>query len=196
MTLKKGKNKTSLDNKTIKISQEYSMEGPSRGTPESAGIDIPFPYGEGEKITIQPNEIIKIDSGVKILNMPKDHCGLLVIRSGLAQDGLTLANGIGIIDPDFKDNIHLLLKNNNKNSAITIKHGVKVAQIVIIPFYQGEIKINRIFSINELIGVDEMGDYISDKELIEIGEKESEDDFWIPLPIRNTIRIGGFGSTN
>ena len=62
--------------------------------------------------------------------IPANHYLMLLSRSGLAAEGITVQGGL--IDADFRGVIHVLLHNSNKN-ARRITKGEKVAQGVILP---------------------------------------------------------------
>jgi dUTP pyrophosphatase len=151
---------------------------PSRGTKFSPGIDIPIL----NDIVIEPYQTVLINTGIIIVNMPSYFCGLLTIRSSQAKRGITLANGLGIIDPDFKDEVCLLLKNNTEFPSLLIE-GERIAQIVIIPTFRGDIKINQQDKSSTSSNPPIQVDYLSEKN-------------WIPIEVRTNKRTGGFGSTN
>ena len=47
--------------------------------------------------------------------------------------GLMLANGVGIIDPDYRGEIKACVFNRN-TTPITIEHGMKITQAVFVPY--------------------------------------------------------------
>jgi dUTP pyrophosphatase len=54
-------------------------------------------------------------------------------RSGLAlKQGLALANGIGVIDSDYRGEIFVAIINNDKEPK-TIENGERVGQLMILP---------------------------------------------------------------
>jgi hypothetical protein len=83
--------------------------------------------------------------------MPKKHCGLITIRTTVALQGLSLTNGVGIIDSDYHGEVKILLTNNT-NSDIILTPGDRFAQLIILPTFSGEIVVNRYQTIRELIG--------------------------------------------
>lgn len=59
--------------------------------------------------------------------------GLVFARSGLAvKHGLTLSNGVGVIDSDYTGEIKVGLVNLS-DKAYTIEPGERIAQLVIMP---------------------------------------------------------------
>ena len=60
--------------------------------------------------------------------------GFLYSRSGLgARDGLTVAQGVGVIDPDYTGEILVMLLNTSAEER-RIRRGERVAQLVFQPF--------------------------------------------------------------
>lgn len=77
-----------------------SLELPIRGTNKSAGYDFIAPFD----FILEPNEIIKIPTGVKVY-MLDDECFALLDRSGVGfKYNVRLCNQIGIIDADYYNN--------------------------------------------------------------------------------------------
>ena len=56
---------------------------------------------------------------------------LVCSRSGLALSGITVANSPGIIDPDYKGEIGVILHNGGFDTTF-IKQGDRIAQLVIL----------------------------------------------------------------
>jgi dUTP pyrophosphatase len=57
-------------------------------------------------------------------------------RSGLALEGLIVANSPGTIDSDYRGEIKVLLVNINGQQTISIKPGDRIAQMVFAPVIQ------------------------------------------------------------
>lgn len=109
----------------------------------SAGLDL---YCHNLSETGRPNKIIipphatsrPIPCGLAF-TPPEGFIGCICSRSGLAGQGLFVANAPGIIDPDYTGEICVLLYNGGFKS-YTISHGDRVAQLLFIPFIVPEIK--------------------------------------------------------
>lgn len=91
-----------------------------------AAEDVFIPFMDGAKL---------IDTGVKIESVnwdvvPDGFIPEIQIRarSGLALHGILLANGIGTVDPDYRDNIKVALLNAGRASGYWINRGRRVAQ--------------------------------------------------------------------
>lgn len=66
--------------------------------------------------------------------------GMVTIRSSVARSGISLANGVGIIDAGYQGMIVLLL-NNNTLEPVTIEKNSRVAQMILVPCFIPTIKI-------------------------------------------------------
>ena len=77
---------------------------PTRGTNGSAGMDM-YACIE-ENITVNPGELKIIPTGVAVALPSADYAVFLYARSGLGvKHGICLANGVGVIDSDYRGEI-------------------------------------------------------------------------------------------
>ena len=120
----------------IKIKRvNYKAQLPTRGTEQSAGYDLYscFPDGWGERLVIQPNETVKIDTGLQ-MELPEGYFGGIFPRSGLAiKQGLVVANNVGVIDADYRGNIIVALHNDSDYEQM-IYDGDRIAQLILLPY--------------------------------------------------------------
>ena len=66
--------------------------------------------------------------------LPEGTFGAVVARSGLAsKQGLRPANCLGVIDSDYRGECFVAL-HNDSNEERTVRHGDRVAQLVLLPF--------------------------------------------------------------
>lgn len=109
---------------------------PQRQTACSAGADL-CACIDGD-IVIKPGEIVKIKTGVAV-EPEFSECVLLVFaRSGLStKNGINLANGVGVVDSDYRGEIIVPLMNNGIDNFV-VKNGMRVAQIVCMPVFMTE----------------------------------------------------------
>ena len=120
---------------------------PSYQTRGSSGLDIraylpKHTRDSGE--VLFPGQRLLVSSGF-IFEIPDGYEGQLRPRSGLAlKYGISLANGIGTIDSDYRGKLGVLLINLG-DSPFTVKHGQRIAQLVIAPYTKVKLKI-----VNEL----------------------------------------------
>ena len=103
---------------------------PTYGSAEAAGADL---YAcLDAPVTVQPGETAWIPTGIA-LEVPKGCAGLVYARSGLGvKRGLAPANKVGVIDSDYRGQIHVVLLNHGKTEQ-TIQHGERIAQFLITP---------------------------------------------------------------
>lgn len=110
---------------------------PKYATPCSAGADI-FARID-EEITVWPGTRALIPTKIKIA-IPDGCCGLLLGRSGLAlKHGICLANGVGLIDSDYRGELGVILQNNG-GEPFKVKDGMRIAQLVIVQYQQTRFK--------------------------------------------------------
>ena len=104
---------------------------PTRGTSGSAGYDL---YADIEEdIEIQPHTTVKISTGIAVA-IPEGYFGGIFARSGLAtKQGLTLANGTGVVDSDYRSNVIVALHNSSNEPQKVLK-GSRIAQLIVIPY--------------------------------------------------------------
>lgn len=103
---------------------------PLRGTPQSAGLDLSAAI-EGP-VTLAPGETVPIGTGLAI-ELPQGSVGLVFGRSGLGvRHGLCPANGVGVIDADYRGEVIVGLYNHGA-APYTLKPGERIAQLVILP---------------------------------------------------------------
>ena len=96
---------------------------PSRGTPDSAGLDVSCT----EDIVIEPHSFVTIPLHLSVECRPGTYVQLQE-RSSMAIKGLTLAGGV--IDSDYRGNIHAI-PINNSNVPVVLKKGQKFAQMIV-----------------------------------------------------------------
>jgi dUTP pyrophosphatase len=108
---------------------------PKRATEGSAGYDL----SSIEDITIMPQEIKLIPTGLKVL-MPKNEALFVFPRSSLAiKKGLMMSNSVGVIDADYYGNSdnegHIMVPLiNMRNEPVQILKGERIAQGVFLQY--------------------------------------------------------------
>jgi len=121
----------------VKIKRiDPSVELPKYHTSESAGFDI----ASNQDVAIAPGEVAKIPTGL-VIAAPRGHFLLIAARSSLPlKKGLVMANGIGVIDPDYagpNDQIHIIV-HNITSEVVEVKKGERLAQGIFLPIVQAE----------------------------------------------------------
>jgi dUTP pyrophosphatase len=115
----------------MKIKKVRDVKTPSRGTPDSAGIDffLPKDYIQEPK-TLRPGESVLIPSGIKA-NVP-DGYGLVAMNKSGVSTKQGLIYGAQLVDPDYTGEIHIHVFNVS-NQPQTIQPEQKIMQFVLIP---------------------------------------------------------------
>ena len=101
---------------------------PTRGTDHAAGFDL-LALLAGP-VTLQPWDSMVIPTGLRV-EIPIGMVGLVCPRSGLAaKTGVTVLNAPGVIDPDYRGDVGVILVNHGPEP-VTINPGDRVAQMII-----------------------------------------------------------------
>lgn len=131
-----------MDKIHIKLfSKEYSITEllPEYKTRGSAGMDLKAAIKE--PVTIKPQEIKLIPTGVGISLSNTDNVALIYARSGLSSKyGITMANSVGVIDSDYRGEIFCPLINLSDKEFI-LKPLERMAQLVVAPIFKPEIEV-------------------------------------------------------
>lgn len=109
------------------------VSGLSPATAMSVGFDLRACVDEGGAV-IPAGERLLIPAGIAVQPVAEGVAGFVYSRSGLgAREGLTVAQGVGIIDPDYTGEIMVYLLNTSRE-ARTIARGERMAQLVFQPW--------------------------------------------------------------
>ena len=109
---------------------------PKRASELAAGYDL----HALDDARIFPGETVMIDTGVAI-QLTKGTFGAVYARSGLStKRGLGLANGVGVIDADYRGTIKVPLYNRGMESQ-WVRKGERIAQLVVTPCITEDIEI-------------------------------------------------------
>ncbi|MDR1685834.1 MAG: dUTP diphosphatase [Desulfovibrio sp.] len=112
----------------------YGEAGLSPATPGSAGLDLRACPEHGEELTILPGERCAVPAGLAVEPLEEGTAAFVYSRSGLgAVRGIIVAQGVGVIDPDYRGEIRVFLLNSGR-TAYTVCKGERIAQIVFQPF--------------------------------------------------------------
>lgn len=104
---------------------------PHKATEGSAGLDMHACVDT--PVTIAPHALVSIPTGIAIGLPGPQYVALLFARSGLGvKHGITLSNGVGVIDSDYRGEIFVGLCNVS-DTAYTIEPGERIAQMTVFP---------------------------------------------------------------
>jgi dUTP pyrophosphatase len=121
----------------MKFLKIRDVKSPTRGTPQSAGIDLYVP-NDFPETTILPGFSVLIPSGLKV-NVPEGHAFIAFNKSGVAtKKGLQV--GACVIDEDYQGEIHIHLVNIGDESQV-IKAGDKIIQCVLLPINYENVEV-------------------------------------------------------
>ena len=117
-----------------KINQQAEI--PKYETPQSAGMDIraclesPMLIRPMERVLVPTGLAVELENGFEVQ---------VRARSGLAlKNGISLVNGIGTIDSDYRGEIGVILVNLGQEDFI-INNGDRIAQLVIARYEKPDI---------------------------------------------------------
>lgn len=109
-----------------------SAKVPHYATEGAAAVDLCAAIDE--PITLAPAERRLIPTGIAI-SIPQNTVAVLSARSGLSyKKGISAANGIGVIDSDYRGEIFFSAINLSTES-YTVEPGDRIAQLMLLPVY-------------------------------------------------------------
>ena len=104
---------------------------PMYATAESAGFDL----SAAADLTIAPGQIALVPTGL-VIEVPSGYfLGIFARSSTPLKRGLLVANGVGIIDPDYSgpdDEVRIQVLNIT-SAAVSVKRGDRLAQGIMLP---------------------------------------------------------------
>lgn len=117
------------------------------------GTQIPFPYYASPgaaamdlhacldaPVTLEPGGRAVIPTGIAIALPGAEYVALVFARSGLGvRKGISLSNGVGVIDSDYRGEIMVGLTNAGQ-AAYTVQPGERIAQMAVMPVVQADIE--------------------------------------------------------
>ena len=117
----------------IRIKMSRGMQAPEYATEGAAAMDLRAALEEGETVTLLPGERVLVPTGVSIAPASRDIVAIVAARSGLGvKKGITLSNGIGVIDSDYRGEICVGLFNSSREP-FEIRRGDRIAQLMFLP---------------------------------------------------------------
>jgi dUTP pyrophosphatase len=109
---------------------------PARTRGGDAGYDL----RATERVSIPQDGRRLVGTGVAIA-LPPGVAGLVTPRSGLAiEHGLTLLNAPGLIDPNYRGEIKVILHNTSERR-YTVEVGDRVAQLLLVPYWAPDLEV-------------------------------------------------------
>ncbi|SHN69097.1 dUTP diphosphatase [Desulfovibrio litoralis] len=103
-------------------------------TDQAVGLDLRACLEDQKSLIIKKGERKKIAVGLAFEPIAENIAAFIYSRSGLgAKEGLCVAQGVGIIDPDYRGEIFIYILNTSEKDK-EILHGERIAQAVFQPF--------------------------------------------------------------
>ena len=104
---------------------------PGYGTDEAAGFDL----AAAHDVRVAPGQIALVRTGL-VIEVPTGHfLGIFARSSTPLKRGLMVANGVGVIDPDYSgpnDEVMVQVLNFTA-SEVMVQRGDRLAQAVVLP---------------------------------------------------------------
>ena len=108
-----------------------------RGVPDAMYVNDGIQYIA--QTEIQPGEVKKVGTGVQVA-IPEGYVMKMYVRSSTGiKKNLCLANGTGIIDAGYRDEIVMALHNFGKD-VVKIQDGDRLCQFIILPYPKLELE--------------------------------------------------------
>ena len=94
-----------------------------------------------EPVTVAPRALVSIPTGIAIALPSAEYVALVFARSGLGiKHGVTLSNGVGVIDSDYRGEIRVGLTNLS-DTPYTVSPGDRIAQLAVMPVVQAQLEV-------------------------------------------------------
>lgn len=105
---------------------------PTKATSGSAGFDLHACIDKD--LPIKKGDLIRVPCGIAIELPSSEYAAFIFARSGLGiKYGISLSNGVGVIDSDYRGEIQVGLCRTSDGDPYTIKNGDRIAQMIIMP---------------------------------------------------------------
>lgn len=109
---------------------------PTRAKPGDSGLDLHALLPDGPAF-IRPGERQRFNTGIAV-ELPARHEGQVRSRSGLTSQGIVACGGLGTIDNGYRGDIGVTLFNLSFQG-FTVRHGDRIAQLVVCPVAYPEV---------------------------------------------------------
>jgi dUTP pyrophosphatase len=122
---------------------------PSGSTAGAAAIDLRA--ATLARTTLAPGQTILLPTGL-VFEVPESIVMLLTPRSGLGhKHGVVLGNLIGVIDPDYRDEVKVSVWNRGDDTYY-INPGERICQAMFLPFYRVDLAVAEELSTSDREG--------------------------------------------
>ena len=112
----------------IEITYSGPADAPRPQREGDAAVDLRAAHGA----TIPRGSVAMVGTGLRVA-IPDGCVGLVVARSGLAaKRGIELANQVGVIDPNYRGEVKVALRNRG-GEPFEVEPGMRIAQMLVLP---------------------------------------------------------------
>ncbi len=120
---------------------------PAYATAGSAGLDLRALLDA--PLTLAPGATSLVPTGLAIHVEDPGYAAVILPRSGLGhKHGIVLGNLVGLIDSDYQGQLMVSCWNRGQ-AAFTIEPGERIAQMIVVPVAQVQLKIVEDFAASE-----------------------------------------------
>lgn len=111
---------------------------PKAWSPGAIGYDV-HAYllsekGHATKRVVPAHSTVNIGTGL-LIEPPPGFFIFVCPRSGLGKYSISVTNSPGIIDPDYRGEVRVLVYNGGYDN-FWVEHGMRIAQLVVMPVYR------------------------------------------------------------
>ena len=117
------------DSITVGVRSLSDLEPPRYQTTGAAAFDL----AAAADLTVAPGQLALIPTGL-VFAIPEGHFLAIVARSSLPKRGLIVANGLGVLDSDYRgpaDEARVLVLNYT-DAPVTVARGDRIAQAFVL----------------------------------------------------------------
>jgi dUTP pyrophosphatase len=124
-----------VDELEVKLLHDHAL-APTRAREGDAAYDLSCV----EDFSLEPGAWAKVRTGIAIA-LPAGMAALVIPRSGLAaQHGVSVVNGPGLIDPNYRGEVCVVLVNLG-TERFAGEAGHRVAQLLLVPFWSPALRV-------------------------------------------------------
>lgn len=120
----------------VLIQKTMNVRDPLRAHDTDAGLDLCVPEGQG--CLVRTGAVYTIDLGVRVA-IPDGYYGQLTLRSSAGKKGLTIPNGVGIIDSGYRGNVKLLVTALTEPVLVAAEE--RICQLIILPLPHADVEV-------------------------------------------------------
>jgi dUTP pyrophosphatase len=128
-----------------RVGREFPL--PQYATAGSAGMDLRACLDKA--LVLEPGKAELIPTGLAIYVEDPGLAAVILPRSGLGhKHGIVLGNLVGLIDSDYQGQLMVSCWNRGREP-FTVQPGERIAQLVVVPVVQVELKVVEQFAATE-----------------------------------------------